>query len=199
MRWIIFAGRFQPFHIGHWRVVKQVIPQLQAQDQLILATVAPMAAAEDSITAKPIDAGFAATAQEHHLPERNPWSTAQRLLALRAIAQQVETSHPNLSIATTAIPRPAYGWAFIQAWFPGERVWVIPKAGEAFDEAKNEFFLNQGDQTLRVEDNSQISGRELRQLWADHQVAAMQPYIPACLYGIYSSHVSGASVRNFMF
>jgi cytidylyltransferase-like protein len=180
MRWIIFAGRFQPFHVGHFEIVRQSLERIISGDVLILAAISP-----EPSSIRAVDENFAMAAAEHHLPERNPWPVPIRLLALSAIAAHFRHTYPHIPVAVSAIPRPDYGWDTVRAWFPGSRVWVIPSAGEAFDEAKAKFFIQNGEQVIRYTDPTKVSGKELRELWESGHTEQMKPYLPECVHEAY--------------
>jgi len=182
MRWVIFAGRFQPFHVGHFEVVRQSLENSVPGDVLILAAIS-----SDPASKLAVDESFALVAAEHHLPERNPWPVPIRLLALSAIATHFQETFHNIPIAVSAIPRPDYGWETVRAWFPGSRIWVIPNADEAFDEAKAEFFKSKGEQVIRFADHSKVSGKELRELWHTGNHEQLKPYLPHCVHKAYLS------------
>lgn len=174
----IFAGRFQPFHNGHLEVVKSVLSKLTEEDNFVIAIVSPFDASHV------VDDNFHHTAIEHHLPERNPWSVSERT---RALANLVVDLSNEFSIipSVTAIPRPDYGWQIIEKWFPETRVWVIPNAGEEFDESKAIFFHERGDEVWRVDDHSQVSGYELRKAIKALDFEYARAYIPVCMQAIY--------------
>lgn len=62
---------------------------------------------------------------------------------------------------------------------------MIPIAGEAFDEVKARFFLQQGDEVLRILDDSGISGRTLRELWRNGMYKKMAAQMPECVHEVY--------------
>ena len=178
MRNFIFAGRFQPFHIGHLQVLEHVLKSFNPEDNLILGVVSPF---KSNIV---LDTNFLHLASEHHLPERNPWSVSQRIKALSNLTNEIKGKY-KLNIVTTAIPRPDYGYETIIKWFPEKRIWIIPNAGEAFDESKSLFFISRGDEVLRINDNSKISGYEIRTAIKNGKSEAIKNLIPNCMHEIY--------------
>lgn len=178
MKNYIFAGRFQPFHIGHLQVLEFVSNNFNSQDNLIVGVVSPF------ISNKVIDKEFVDLALEHHLPERNPWSVSERLKALSILTRELSLKY-NLNIVTSAIPRPDYGYETIKEWFPEKRIWIIPNAGESFDESKANFFLERGDEVLRINDDSKISGFVIRTAIKNGNINEIKDLIPECMQDIY--------------
>lgn len=172
----IFSGRFQPFHNGHMQVFRQLCGKLTQNDILVLGVIAPF----ESDDVK--DVNFLEASKEHQLPERNPWDV---LVPLSAVAQIARSSHYSGQIVTTLLPRPEYGWKLISTWFPNKRIWVIPSAGEEFDEKKSEFFTKMGDQVVRFKDTTGISGRELREFYKEGEYEKFVSCVPSGLADIY--------------
>ena len=186
MRWIIFAGRFQPFHLGHFEVVERTINSLCTP-----ATILTLAAVtQETFESSTGDVAFTHVADEHHLPERNPWSLSTRLWALGGVTNYFRERHPELQINTTLLPRPDYGLRVIRSWFPGERSWIVPEAGEMFDEAKVKFFVDSGEKVVRVPDTSNVSGRILRESWKIGDVEEMRRQLPECVHRAYLDQAS---------
>jgi hypothetical protein len=180
MRWVIFAGRFQPFHVGHFDVTAAAVSTLRQDDVLVLAAIAPGVPIKD-----PLNKEFTKAAEEHHRPERNPWPLPIRLLALTSVANHFRGLYPHSAIIVSAVPRPDYELHTLQSWFPGERIWVIPEAKEEFDHAKMRFFEMNGEQVVRRTDPTNVSGRELRRLWELGKVEEMKIHIPPCVHAAY--------------
>lgn len=172
----IFAGRFQPFHNGHMQVFQQICEKLTPTDTLALAVVAPFESEDIR------DMDFLKASKEHHLPSRNPWDVT---VSLSAVTQIARASHYNGQIITTLLPRPEYGWKTIVSWFPQKRIWVIPQAEEDFDDKKSAYFTKMGDKTIRFQDTTNISGRELREYYKKGQFEEFASKIPNGLADIY--------------
>lgn len=172
----IFAGRFQPFHNGHMQVFQQLCEKLTPTDTLVLGVVAPF----ESDDVK--DESFLEASKEHHLPDRNPWDVS---VPLSAISKVVSSSHYREQIITTLLPRPEYGWETIISWFPRKRVWVIPCAGEEFDDKKSDYFKNMGDKVIRIPDTTSIFGYELREFYKKGQYEEFASNVPDGLADIY--------------
>ncbi len=172
----IFAGRFQPFHNGHMQVFQQLCEKLTPLDTLVLGVISPFESEDIK------DEDFLEASKEHHLPERNPWDV---LIPLSAVSQIARTSHYARQIVPTLLPRPEYGWKTLMSWFPRKRVWIIPSAGEDFDNKKSDFFINNGDRVIRLPDTTGVSGRELRELYQKGQYEEFAANIPDGLADIY--------------
>jgi len=169
----IFAGRFQPFHEGHLMVARGACAAMPRDAALILGAVAPMTGNSEPVS------DFSLAAREHQLPERNPWNIATRLAALAEVSMLLSREYPEKLIISTALPRPDISWPILQNWFAGKRTWVIPSAGESFDEIKAEYFRQMGDQVMRFSDSSNIDGRIIRSAFAQDPdtAAALLPEV----------------------
>lgn len=172
----IFAGRFQPFHNGHMQVFEKLCDQLSPTDTLVLGVISPYNSSDI------IDKEFLKASEEHHLPDRNPWDVLVPLAAVSLIAR---SSVYSSQIITTLLPRPEYGWRIITEWFPQKRIWVIPMANEDFDEKKKDYFENLGDRVLRIKDDTNISGRELREFYKRGEYDRFVSHVPEGLDNIY--------------
>lgn len=111
-----------------------------------------------------IDEAFSEKAAEHRLPERNPWGPIVALAAISEVSKQYANC---CKIITTLMPYPNLAWPVIKNWFPLNRVWIIPDAGEDFDDEKAIFYKKQGENVVRIGDDSEISGRELREYYKE--------------------------------
>ena len=157
MHYYIFKGRFQPFHYGHLQIVEKSIALLKNNDVLVLAAMCSF-----DCSLEIVDETFSKKAAEHRLPERNPWGS---LIALEAISEISKQYSNCCKIITTLMPYPNLAWPIVKNWFPLNRVWIIPEAGERFDEDKAIFYKKQGERVIRITDDSKISGRELREYY----------------------------------
>ncbi|MCL2258070.1 MAG: adenylyltransferase/cytidyltransferase family protein [Candidatus Bathyarchaeota archaeon] len=106
MSYHIFAGRFQPFHIGHMKIVEQAVQHLGSEDILLIAVIT-------SVNGIIIDDNFAKSAMEHHLPERNPWFP---IVPLKAITSLCNTNYSK-QILTTILPCTDTFWTETKKWF----------------------------------------------------------------------------------
>ncbi|MEV6349782.1 adenylyltransferase/cytidyltransferase family protein [Actinoplanes sp. NPDC051851] len=186
-RYAILSGRFQPFHKGHFQVVMRAADLVRADMLLVIGVVASTGNRAESQ-----DAGFSATADEHHAPDRNLWPAAVRLEAVTRVSRLVVADRPLVRCVPLVLPRPDLAWDWIIEWFPGERTWIIPDAGEEFDDWKATFFLEQGDQVLRVPEDSHVDGRTLRRLYIDRDEHFVDG-VPAEVADLYWEHIGTGS------
>jgi len=177
MKYHIFAGRFQPFHLGHLEIVKQSVSNLGENDVLVLAVVTSIDSGNPVI-----DNEFAKNAAEHHLPERNPWLP---IVPLKAVTNLVSNMQQSGRILTMLLPAPDKSWVGIKKWFPEDRVWIIPDAGEEFDTQKAMFYKNQGEKIIRYSESTGISGREIREFYKDSDYDNFKKFIPSQIVDIY--------------
>ena len=179
MNYYIFKGRFQPFHYGHLQVVEKTLEMLSSDDIFIIATMCSF-----DVEIEPIDKHFAEMAAEHRQPERNPWGSVKALEAITEVSKYF-IGRNNTSILATFLPYPNLAWPIIKNWFPPNRIWIIHDAGEEFDDAKAQFYSNQGEKVIRIKDDSEISGRELRTYYYSHDRRNFCKGVPDFLHDIY--------------
>lgn len=167
---LIFPGRFQPFHDGHDEVVQSVL-DAHRPPHLVLAVVFDVSLSKSD--------EFDAASAEHFRPERNPFDP----LTVHDMLQRFMTARHPGRVQVVMIPRPARGrtWQLLERMLPAQRSWVVPDAGEAWDERKAAFFAEMGEAVLRVPHRPDVSGRELRAAMSrgDWQEVARQ--VPAGL------------------
>ena len=176
VKYYIFSGRFQPFHNGHMQILKNLLRIVKKDDVIVLA----ISTQAFSVTKKSSE--FTNITNEHYQEERNPWNY---LVVLEAVNTIIQHLNLNNRILSTLIPRPDLGLEQIKFWFPSNRVWIIPKGDENFDDLKEKFFLSQGEEVLRINDISKISGWELRKFYYVNDVYSFNKFIPECLKNIY--------------
>lgn len=178
MNYCIFKGRFQPFHNGHLQIVERAISMLDKNDILVLAAMCPF-----DYPVEVVDKEFSERAEEHRLPERNPWGSTVALEAISEVSKQYANRH---KIITTLMPYPNLAWPVVKNWFPKNRIWIIPDSGEEFDNIKADFYVRQGEYVIRILDDTGISGKELREYF---QIKATEKFlkgIPDFLHKIYA-------------
>ena len=183
----IFAGRFQPFHNGHKQVFDKICEKMSSTDVLVLAVVSPYTS--DNIK----DKSFAEATTEHHEADRNPWYVSVPLMAVSRIARLCPRSE---QIITTLLPRPEYGWDIIEKWFPNDRVWIIPNAGEDFDDKKSCYFRSLGDRVERISDITGVSGWNLRNLYKEGNYNEFKKHVPEGIAEIYFRGRDNSSAQN---
>lgn len=182
----IFAGRFQPFHNGHMEVLKELCKKINSTDFVVLGVIAHYELQDIK------DKVFFEASKEHHLPERNPWELSVSLEAISSIARSGQFKQ---QIITTILPRPECAWEIIKVWFPTKRIWVIPMAGEDFDDQKSIFFNKMGDEVIRFPDTTGVSGRDLRDLYKKGQYEEFLANVPKGLADIYFKEESDNSAE----
>jgi hypothetical protein len=178
-RYVIFAGRFQPFHNGHYSVLLQAARDLRRNELLLVAVMTSVGCGQSP------DGAFSVKAEEHHGRNRNPWSVATRLVVLSTVTNMLRDEAPGKSVAILAMPRVDIAWDLVTQWLPGRRTWVVPLAGEDFDESKVSFFKERGDHVRRYTDTSGVSGRELRAYFEAGDRSAFEAGVPVSLARIY--------------
>jgi len=183
----IFAGRFQPFHNGHKQVFDKICEKMSSTDVLVLAVVSPYTS--DNIK----DKSFAEASTEHHEADRNPWYVYVPLMAVSRIARLCPRSE---QVITTLLPRPEYGWDIIEKWFPNDRVWIIPNAGEDFDDKKSGYFRSLGDRVERISDTTGESGWNLRKLYKEGNYNEFKQHVPEGIAEIYFRGRDNSSTQN---
>jgi len=160
--WVIVAGRFQPFHIGHWHLLQTVAKDLRQNQTLVIGVIS----AEQELTTTSM--AMIEGANAHHTPSSNPWPIGIRLRAVAKVSEMIMHSEPTLEAIYIPLPRPDLHWSTIEAWLPGPRLWIIPDVGDSFDNAKADFYAAQGDSVRRIVGERLASATSLRQdanLW----------------------------------
>jgi len=167
--WFIFPGRFQPFHNGHDAVVRRFLT-CYSDSNLCLGIIFDYT--RNDIHGDAYDEESA----EHFVPERNPWTTYQRL---SAIETYIRSQH-SARLLTTLLPRPSrlHSWQIIRSMFPGKRMWVIPACGESWDDRKATFFEDMGDEVLRITAPSEPNGYNIRRAFAEKQYEIVKNLVP---------------------
>lgn len=156
---IIFPGRFQPPHRDHVALALRMAAELGRPYWLAIVVGAPGVGDPAGI-----DRRFAALADEHHAPERNPLSFAERHALWTSLLRG--RLPPERRPRLIALPRPERAWSWIEALFPGRRAWIVPDGGDRFDDDKAAFFGRRGDRVLRPRYRPTTDGRRVRALLA---------------------------------
>src|SRR5439155_24513037 len=98
---------------------------------------------------------FEREAKAQNGSDRCPFSFVERAEMLEAALSPRERRR----IRVVALPRPEAAWPLVTAMFPGPRTWIVPRGGEAFDQAKARFFAARGDDVLRIDFRPATDGR----------------------------------------
>jgi hypothetical protein len=62
--------------------------------------------------------------------------------------------------------------------FPGQRTWVVPRAGEAWDDSKSLFFESMGDSVYRVDQQPSVDGYSIRKAIQQKNFEHVQRSVP---------------------
>jgi hypothetical protein len=160
---VIFPGRFQPPHRDHVAIAVRAAHELGRPYWLGIVVDAPAVRAFDG-GEDGEDARFAASADPHHEPDRNPLSFPDRQALWNEILRR--RLPPGLRPFVVPLLRPETCWAWIAAAFPGPRAWIVPECGDPFDDEKAAFFRRKGDRVLRPRHRPTTDGRIVRALLA---------------------------------
>jgi len=171
----IFPGRFQPFHNDHLFVLKKILKEYPDYPIYIGILF-------DFVDASIQDNEFEKLSTEHFLPERNPFTPQQRLAMITSVARM----YGDGQLFSTLMPKPSVGssWKLICEMFPGNRAWVIPSCGEAWDDRKAEFFQQMGDSVKRIEFHPTTDGKQIRQALASRDYLSVQQSIPSPVWSV---------------
>ena len=166
----ILPGRHQPPHFDHLRLIACALEQIP--DELNVGLIVSPA-----LEGEP-DTQFEREAREHHAPDRAPFGFALRRRMLELALSESLSAADFARVRILPLPRPEVSFELVQAIFPDPRVWIIPEVGEAFDEMKARFFLDRGDQVLRLRLRCEISGRTVRDLIEAEAWKQLETYAP---------------------
>ena len=172
----ILPGRFQPPHNDHVALVREVATTVPPPLYLGLIVHAPDLAADPDA-----HMGLDSEARQHNQPERNPFTFAERHAMWQYILARELADVPAPIIL--ALPRPESAWSWITSVFPGQRTWIVPDCGEAFDDMKARFLSCKGDRVARVAQRPTTDGRQVRALLGDPARLAthVPPSVAACV------------------
>jgi len=150
---LILPSRFQPFHNDHLKTLR--IALNKTSGQIFLGIVVNTIQSEKTIN------DFEIEARKHNSPERNPFTPVERITMIRDCLQE-EFVNDFFRIIPILLPRPEANWTLIKNMFNYTRIWVVPDAGEEFDNMKANFFESMGDRVLRIKMNSEVDGYSIR-------------------------------------
>jgi nicotinamide mononucleotide adenylyltransferase len=173
----IYPGRFQPFHNDHLNIVNNFFHQF-SKNMLILGIVTQV----NYILDKKSD--FYKKSLENFELDRNPFSPMQVLAMVNALASK---RFPGKALPTF-LPQPGEGlsWEIVKCFFPGRRVWLIPRRNESWDEIKSSFFNKMGDEVLRIDSPRTVSGQSIRKLMLEDR-ASIREIVPPEISSIIES------------
>lgn len=166
----ILPGRHQPPHFDHLRLISAVLERRPGELYVGLIVSPPAHGAPAS--------DFEREARLHQQAERAPFSfDLRRRLLEAALAEHLAPSE-RARVHVIALPRPEAHFELIEALFPERRVWVVPEVGEAFDELKARYFVERGDEVLRVPMQSRVSGQTVRALIQAEAWRQLETHVP---------------------
>ena len=177
LKYIIFTGRFQPFHNGHFEILNQIIADWKEDCVIVLAVIAPAYGI-------PIDKSFSHMIDEQLQPERNPWPVIVPLLAVNKIIESLKSKGIN-NIVSSILPCPDKSIIRLKDWFPDERYWIIPSAGEEFDDSKSEFYIRNNEKVVRYNDTTGVNGWQLRNHYFNGEFELFSKGLPSEIVDIY--------------
>jgi nicotinamide mononucleotide adenylyltransferase len=158
----VFPGRHQPPHRDHLAILRLVLGRLPS---FVLGLIVDVPGA-------PRRTAFEREARRQNLPARCPFSFLERAAMIEAAL----TAGERRRIRILALPRPEAAWPLVEAMLPGPRTWIVPDAGEAFDDAKARFFRSKGDRVLRLPFRPTTDGRVVRSLL--HSPRELRRHVP---------------------
>ena len=147
----IFPGRLQPPHNDHLALIERALTLVRGP--LVLALLVGGGRASDT---------FGHEAAEHHEPARNPFTFLQRAAMIDAALPP----HARSRVRVVPLPRPECAWDVCVSAFPGPRLWVVPDAGDPFDDAKAAWLTAHAEAVARPRITPTTDGRLVRALVA---------------------------------
>ncbi len=154
----LFCGRFQPFHNGHFDVVKRMISGEFGGAPILGVIINSTAAGAEKVSSETLALG-----DKRQSRSLNPFTLMERLSLIRNVLTD-EVIQEELVL--TAIPRPELYWELIESMFPGNRQWILATGKDEFEKAKERFFISRGDKVVLLERlELGVSGTMLRSLW----------------------------------
>lgn len=154
---LLFAGRFQPFHVGHLDSMQRLIEE-HRPSELVLCVLGGV---PDGFVDEE-ESDLRTHAQAHHVAERNPWPLTTTMAAAARICSHLVQAHPSLLAAPLSMPRMDLAWPFVERWIPAPRCWAVPQTIDAFSMAKRDFFLGHGDEVVLFDEQRITSGEFIR-------------------------------------
>ena len=138
--WIL-AGRHQPPHNDHLAIVRSALQRVPGALVLGLIVQRPPAGAPET--------AFENEARLENDPARCPFTFLQRLVLVEAMLLSLPVEQQD-RVRIVPLPRPEAEWPLVEAMFPGDRAWVVPDVGDAFDDSKAHWLRARGERVERV-------------------------------------------------
>ena len=173
--WIL-PGRHQPPHNDHLRIIERA---LELAPRLVVGLIVHAAAAGEPQSA------FERIAREENAAERAPFTLLERIEMLHAAL----TPRQRERVTLVGMPRPEADPALVRAMFPGERVWLVPDVGDAFDDEKARWFESAGERVLRIALEKTTDGRRVRAALDSPQ--ELRHHVPAAVAAWITSRRNG--------
>lgn len=165
----ILPGRHQPPHLDHLRILRAALARVDGV--LLVGMIVDVPARG------PADSAFEAEARAQNAPERCPFSFEERADMLESALTPREWRR----VLVLPLPRPEAAWDRVLEMLPGERTWVVPDVGEAFDDAKSEFFRAKGDRVMRVRIVPRVNGWDVRKAIATRDSRRIVRMVPGAI------------------
>lgn len=183
MRTLIFVGRFQPFHVGHYYTVERIVSQMYDEDRLVVGVISEVVSSQVS---EILSRDYYEATQEHQIQEKNPWPVGVRLEAVHRVIEDLGNRFDVSRVLSCAILRPSLYLRDLRSWFPGNRVWVLPNVVDDLEERKRHFFEEQGEIVLNLGARERMaSGSTMRELLYDGRREEFERFVPSCLLDFY--------------
>lgn len=172
--WIL-PGRHQPPHNDHLRILERA---LDIAPHVVVGLIVHRVREGAPASA------FERLAREENDPARAPFTLLERIAMFEAALASWPAA-PRARVTLLGIPRPEADPPLLEAMFPGERVWLVPDLGDAFDDAKALWFASRGERVVRIPLEKTTDGRRVRA--ALHDPEALRCHVPAAVASWISS------------
>lgn len=146
----VWAGRFQPFHLGHVSFLDRIC--LTFDGPIVVAVIA-------SSTSEPSDA-YSAEANLQHRVAKNPLTTWERLMMIRIYLEEKGLTNRIIPIG---IPRPDTYWSMVRGFYPPKRVLCFSDRN-TFETQKVEHWRSMGEAVRVFPSEVGTSGTEFKEI-----------------------------------
>ncbi len=163
---VLCCGRFQPFHNGHLRFLRQAARQ---PGQIVIGVIVVTTVAESGRRRR-VPKTLGAMGDARLTQALNPYSALERVRMISACVKKQAWASRAMVVP---IPRPDVYWEIISAMFPGERTWALPVSEDPFEDAKERWYRQQGDRVVRINADLSVSGTRVRKLLATDRSTAL--------------------------